>query len=301
MYTDFLAKAKAIVEAHRREYVGVYFMFGGGSPSGSTTSTNVTTPWSGQQAFLSGASNPNLTGSAAPTGVFQSAAQLYNNPSDYPQMYPGASNGSMTSPFTPLESSAYGAIGNTGLNSSLMNQDAATQQSILSGSMLSSGNPYQQAELQSLNSQITPQLESQFTQGNAMNNPGAAYAVGQGIGSADANILGQNYNTGLNQLTQESVYAPNTYNAQLQGQEAAATAGQAQQTQAQNTLNGQINAYNYNQQLPYQMLQNYAELVNGNYGGTSTTSQPYYNNTGSQFLQAGTQLGSAALMAAMLA
>lgn len=299
MYTNFLQQAKVIVEAHRREYRGVYVMFGSGSPSGNTTTTNTSAPWAGQQAFLSGSANPNLTGSSSPTGVFQSAAQLYNNPSDYPQMYPGASNGSMTAPFSPLQSTAYNDIGNTGLNSPLMNQDAATQQSILSGSMLSQGNPYQQAELQSLNSQVTPQIESQFTQGNNMNNPAAAFALGQGLGSADANILGTNYNNAQNQLTLESLYAPQTYSSQLQGQEAAATAGGAQQTQAQDVLNGQINAYNYNQQLPYQMLQNYAGLVNGNYGGTSTSTQPYYNNTAQNLFGDATQLGGLGLLGYM--
>jgi len=276
-----------------------YFGGGGSSPSGNTTTTQTNQPWSGQEAFLSGNANPNLSGSASPTGVFQSAAQLYNNPSDYPQLYPGALSGSETAPFSQLQSTAYNTIGQTGLNSSLMNQDEATQQSILSGSLLNQGNPYWQSQANQVMSTVQPELEQQFTQGNATDNPNVAYATSQGVGTALGNVAAQNYNNALQQMTQESLYAPNTYQSQLQGQEAAATAGGAQQTQAQDVLNGQINAYNYQQQLPYTMLQNYAGLVNGNYGGTSTTTQPYYNNNAQNLFGDATQLGGLGLMGYM--
>lgn len=295
-YQDFLPLARIIVAAHKAQYHGIYTMFGGGGPSGNTTSTNVTTPWSQQQKFLSGASNPNLSGSASPTGVFQSAAQLYNNPSDYPQMFPGSNNGSQTAGFTPLQNQALTDIGNTGLDSPLMNSASNAQQYILNGGMLSKGNPYQQAELDNVNAQITPQIEAQFTQGNSMNNPAAAFATAQGIGSADANILGENYNNAQNQLTQTSMYAPMTFQQQMQGEQGAANAGATQQTQNQNVLNGEINAWNYNQQLPYQQLQNYAGLVNGNYGGTTTSTQPYYSNNTQNMISDGL---SAAAVAAM--
>ena len=276
--------------------------FGGGSPSGNTTTTQTNTPWAGQEAFLSGSANPNLPGSSSPTGVFQSAAQLYNNPSSYPQLYPGATSGSLTSPFTALQNQSLDQAGNIGLNSPLMNTDSTQLQNIINGSNLSAGNPYQTAELQNLNSQITPQLESQFTQGNAMNNPAAAFATAQGMGAADSSILGQNYNAGLTQQTSAMDQgAPLAYSQQLGGLSTAENAGQTQQTQAQDVLNGITNSYDYYQQLPYQMLQNYAGLVNGNYGGTTTSTQPYYNNTGSQLLQSGTQLGSMALTLAMMA
>lgn len=269
---------------------------GGNSPSGSTTTTTNSSPWSQQQPFLAGTSNPNLSSiSGSAPSVFQSAAQLYSNPSDYPQLYPGSTTGSQVSPLNSTETSALSALTNNGMNSSLMNSDANMQQYILNGGMLSSGNPYQSAELSALNSQVTPQLESQFTQGNATDNPNVAFALGQGMGTADANLLGTNYNNAMNQLTQTSLYAPSTYSGQLSGENTALAAGQTQQNQAQNVLSSEINAYNYGQQLPYNMLDQYGQMISGNYGGTSATTSPYFEpSTASNILTAGLGLGSLA-------
>lgn len=55
-----------------------------------------------------------------------------------------------------------------------------------------------------------------------------------------------------------------------------------------------MNQYNYNQQLPYNNLNNYMNTVNSMSHGSSTTStQPVYNN------QAGSALGGMASGAAM--
>lgn len=294
MYSDFLERARQIVAEHKAQYQGVYVMFGGGSPSGSTTTTQNTAPWAGQQPYLQGGVSTQYGNPSTGTsqygeipGALPSAASLYANPSDYPQYYPS----STVAPLNSTENSALGELSAGG--SALMNQDEATQQAILSGSMLSGGNPYQQNELNAENAQITPQIESQFTQGNSMNNPAAAYATAAGIGSADAGILGQNYNNAENQLTQTSLYAPQTYNQQLQGENAQLAAGQVQQNQSQQQLNNQVNAYNYNQALPYNMLSQYEQMTGGNYGGTSSLTSPYYNNTASNILSGG--LGLAGL------
>jgi hypothetical protein len=63
-------------------------------------------------------------------------------------------------------------------------------------------------------------------------------------------------------------------------------AGSQLQNFAQNTLNADVNKYNYYQTLPYQQLAQYLASVSGNYGGTSTgsTSQPYYVNQGANAL-----------------
>jgi hypothetical protein len=71
------------------------------------------------------------------------------------------------------------------------------------------------------------------------------------------------------------------------------------QTDAYNQaiLNNQIAAYDYNQTLPLQMLGTYDSFINGNYGGTTVTQQPYYNNSSSNSL--GMALGGAGIGASI--
>lgn len=258
MFTKFLEQACQIVAEHKAQYHGHYIMFGGGS----TTSSTNTTPWSGQTAFLSGTNNANLAAPTStqqnPPSVFNSAAQLYENSGDYPQYY---ANSTVT-PFNSMETGSINGLYNTGMNGTgALNAANTDVQNILSG------NP---AMNQSIAASVVPGLESQFTQGNSMNNPAAVYAVSNGL----SNALLQN------QLSAAGT-AQNLYNTQLGGQQAALTAGQAQQTQDQSALTDQVNRWNYNQQLPFNMLNQYANTVNGQYGSTGSTTQPNQSFLGS--------------------
>jgi hypothetical protein len=117
-------------------------------------------------------------------------------------------------------------------------------------------------------SQVLPQIQGQFASGNRMDSGLATRAATSGL--SDAWMKNQ-----LNYMNQ----APALNNMQMSGAQNAATAGQMQQTNNQAGINDQIQRYNYNQQLPYSNLNNYMNLIQGNYGGTSSTSQPYFNNT----------------------
>ena len=209
--------------------------FGGGS----NTSTTKSDPWSGQQGYL--------------TDVMGQAQNQYNNYN--PQSFYAATGNTGVADMNSQEKQAISSIGNTGLNgTSSFNaaNDAMTRQL--------SGDP---AYTQSIAASVVPGLESQFAQGNSMNNPAAAYSVGNGLGNA---IL---------QNQQGAANTANTlYNSQLGGQNAALTAGQATQQQDQNVLDAIQQAFNYQQQLPYQKLNQYSNLVNGQYGSTQTTNSP---------------------------
>lgn len=78
---------------------------------------------------------------------------------------------------------------------------------------------------------------------------------------------------------------------------AAQASGQTQQDM-QNQINAAIQAWNYNQMLPWNQLGLYNSMVQGNYGGTTTTTQPYYSNTGAN-VAAG--VGAAASVATAIA
>lgn len=274
-YTDFLEKARQIVAEHKAQYKGIYYMFGGGG-GGTTQTVQKSDPWSGQQPYLE--------------QTMQQAQNLYNNQGDWPQYYPS----STVQPFNSMEKGAINNLYDTGTNgTSALNSANDSLTKFNNGDYLSAGNPYFGQMAQSIASQVTPQIESQFTQGNAMNNPAAAYATSQGIASAIAPYAYQNYSDQLGNMVKTAALSPETQAATLQGQQVALGAGQAQQQQDQSQLGDTVNRYNYNQQLPFQMLNQYANSINGNYGGTSTLTQPYYSNSLGNAL--GTGLGALAL------
>jgi hypothetical protein len=79
----------------------------------------------------------------------------------------------------------------------------------------------------------------------------------------------------------------------LQNMQAAlGAAGLGQQNQ-QNIINDDVNRWNYYQNLPYQQLGNFANMIGGNYGGTTNLSQPYYQNQGANLVSGA--LGGAGL------
>lgn len=75
---------------------------------------------------------------------------------------------------------------------------------------------------------------------------------------------------------------------------ALAGAGGLLQGQSQNQINAAMNQWNYNQNLPYQNLATYENMINSlSHGNTTTSTQPVYQN------QAGNALGGAATGAAI--
>ena len=113
----------------------------------------------------------------------------------------------------------------------------------------------------------------------------AALGLGQlGQGNLQAQIAGAqglsgNYNTAVGNQLSGIGQAQNLNQQYMGGLGTAAEAGGELQNQSQAQINDAIQRYNYNQQLPYSNLNNYMNLIQGNYGGTSATSQPYFNNT----------------------
>ena len=228
--------------------------FGGG---GQQSSSSTSGPWSGQVPYLN--------------QVFSSAQGQYN---DYtPQYYgfsgtaggtPTQTGDSTVSPMNSMETNALNQTSNLGTNgSSALNAANTSMTNILSGDP---------ANNSAILSGVVPQLTSQFTGGGLSDNPNVANAVSQGATQALLNNQNQAANT-----------ANTLYNTQLGGAQAAYGAGQQQQNQDQNVLTNKVNAYNYYQQLPYTQLNQYANLVNGQYGSTTTTSQPQQSPFGSLF------------------
>lgn len=258
---------------------------GGNEPAGQTTETQTSQPWSAQQPYLE-------------TG-FQSASNIYSNPADYPQYYPGT----QVAPLNPTQEAGLGLETALGLEgNSSVNAGNSYLTNELQGGMLPENNPYFGSMVSNTLSTTLPGIESQFAQGNAMNEPGAAFATGQGVGNALGNVEGNMFQQDIGNMNTAAMWgAPAMQQAGLTNAQAVLGAGGQEQSQAQQEINANISQWNYNQTLPENMLNWYQGLIGGNYGGTSSLSSPYFEpSTGSLILGGLTSLAPYGLMAAML-
>jgi hypothetical protein len=295
-----------------------------GSGGGTSTTTQKSDPWSGQQPYLS--------------QVFGNAGGVYNQYANNPA--------SSVAGFTPYQQQAMGdthAIAdatNIGYSPALNNAAGNYTTNLLNGQYLNS-NPAN-SSLQGLASNSTGANGlSQFASGQMLNNP-----YMQGMGQAASDQITRAYQTATAPQTTSQMEGSGRYgsgammNAQSQNQQDLATQlGNAQNnlyggmyqsnmgnmlsaagTQAQgqlgatgqlgsnyntatqqqlagsanapnivNSINGAVsNLYNTggNQQAlqqsqinaPWQLLNNYSNLIQGQYGGQASTQQPYYTN-----------------------
>lgn len=104
--------------------------------------------------------------------------------------------------------------------------------------------------------------------------------------------LGQNYDNAITQMLQGTAFAPTVQNMPYTDLSNEFGAGSAEQTNAQNQTNADINQWNYYQTLPYQMLNQYEGQVTGNYGGTVT--EPYFGTSNSSNAIGGALSGASA-------
>lgn len=125
----------------------------------------------------------------------------------------------------------------------------------------------------------------------------------QGIQQSAADQLANNYLNQQGNVIKGAAVSP--YVDQQTGADLtnAYNAASQLQSNAQNMITGQENAWNYNQDLPFNMLNEYSNIVgNTGYGSSSTsqTQQPYYSNTLSNLTSAASGLGSLGIAAALL-
>jgi len=274
----------------------------GTAPAGNTTTTQTTQPWSQQIPFLTGSgsgvqgnyaggpvTNPAVVNPSNMPGVLPAAAGLYQNYT--PQYFPN----STVSPFTGAQQAGLGQLENFGISggSPAVNNAAGQIANIENGDYLSAGNPYFSGMVNSIQNAVAPGINSMFANANRYGSNANQQAVASAVTNAAAPLAMQNYQQGLSNMLQGAYVAPNLQQAQLAPANALLTAGGTEQAQNQAQLNDQIQRFNYNQMLPYNQLNAYEGAVSGNYGGTSTLTQPYFQN------QTAGKLGNAAGGAAL--
>ena len=268
---------------------------GGG---GGTTVTK-SDPWSGQQPYLQ--------------NVFQGAQNAYNQYSANPsasvagftpmqqQAMQGTQNVANQTNFgnAATVNNAAGNYTSNLLNGQYMNSNPGNSafNQFANGSMVN-GNPYQTGALNAANDAITrayqtataPQTASAFEGSGRYGSGAYNQAVNQNqqglatqLGNTDASMLNSMYQNNMQNMLQGAQGLSNNYNTaaqqQLQGSLNAPNIANSYSATLSNLYNmgGNQQALNQAQiSAPWQLLNNYSNLIQGQYGGQ--TSTPYYTN-----------------------
>lgn len=262
-------------------------LFGGGSSGGSSSSnqrtTTVSEPWSVQQPYLK--------------EIFSEAQNLYDTGQLAPDYYAGntvAPQSQWTQDALQMQadramngdasiSTAKGAMdnitsgnalaGNTGLNA--LNQ------------MTEAVNPYSTALLNDAVGQANAQIDSGFSGAGRYGSGAHENAKADSV----ADLTNQFYSNAYNQQLQAAQQAGQLYNTGIgqqivAGQTAQQLANQAYTDAAalseaggvlddyeQSLINADIDRYNYDASKAMTALSNYNALIQGAYGGTTTSTQ----------------------------
>ncbi|WP_156965823.1 hypothetical protein [Paraburkholderia bannensis] len=291
--------------------LGLVIANGGGG--GNTTSNTVATPWTGQQPYLSsvfgGASNTYNQFASNPSSSVAGFTPMQQQAMQDTQ---NVANGTQFGQAANVNNSA-GAYANNLLNGQYLNSNPGN--STFSAIANGSNNPYTSSAMDAANSAITrayqtataPQTSSAMEASGRYGSGAYQNAVSQNqqdlatqLGNTDANLANTMYQQGIqNQLGAAQGLSSN-YNTAAQQQ----LGGLSMAPNMVNSINSAAtNLYNMggNQQAlqqsqinaPWQLLNNYSNLIQGQYGGNTSTSTPYYTNNLAGAM--GGALGGAAL------
>jgi len=258
---------------------------GGGSPApaGNTTTTTKTDPWEGQQPFL-------RTGFESVKSTYVDPATGNVSGSNLPAYYPGQTIAQDSPEAQAALSARTGrALYGSPLTSAAQNQLTST----LRGDYLNS-NPYidqtynkaAKGVTQNYNEVVNPAIDSAFTKGGRFGSGAYAAArnqsdrsLGTSLTDLATNIYGQNYSNERQNQVQGQLYAPDLANQDYYDIDQLSSVGDYKTNLAQQQLDADRERYNYEATQDQRALQQYMELIQGNYGGTSAQSNPYYRNS----------------------
>lgn len=260
-----------------------------GGGGGSTTTVQQADPWVGQQPYLK--------------DVFQQAQSLYNAGGMAPNYYPGQTVANQSdwtkqamqmqadraTAGSPLIDSASNAVSNITSGNALANNAGMNTLNELS----QQDNPYVDELFSRANNQVQASMDSNFNRagryGSGAHEAAAADAANNLASQmysslwdkrADAaGTAGQLYNTGIGQQVVAGQTGQQLANQAYTDAAALSEAGGMMDDYNQQLINAAIDKYNYEQQQPLTALSNYNQLIQGSYGGTTTSTAK--QNTGS--------------------
>ena len=222
----------------------------------NVTSSQVSEPWAEQKPFL-------LSG-------FNQAQNLFNSPG--PSYYPGQT----VAGFAPEQTQAQQLGSARALNGSPLNAAAGGYlQDVMGGKYLGE-NPYTDAVYQGIQSRVLPSVNSNFLSsgryGSGLHTDMATRALTESLAPYQYGTYSQE--RGLQQ--QAAGMAPQIAAEDYRDLGALSAIGAEKQGLAQQQISAEMARHAYNQDLPYNKLAQYMGTIGGNYGQTSTSTQPYY-------------------------
>lgn len=292
------------------DYEGPMVLCGSGG-GGSTNTIEKQDPWSGQQPYL--------------TDVF-TKAQSQNNTA-VPSYYPW----STVTPFSPETEQALAMQTARAINGSpVMNAGNQQLTDTLNGDYLTSnpafaalqsnangdylnGNQYIDPVVDRALGKVRNSLDSQFASGGRYGSGLHKTALAGAYGDTAASMYGQNYaNERQNQLgataamgqlygderqkqLQGMLFAPQMANQEYVDSQQLANVGDTRDSQAQAELTDKLNRWNFDQNKEADALARYAQLIQGNYGGSSTGTSTAAKSSNKVASTAGGALGGAYL------
>lgn len=256
-------------------------------PSGQNIVTQNRDPWSGQQPYL--------------TAGFERSKGFLDQPN---QFYPN----STVVPFSGQTEQALQQTENRALTGSPLQQSAGSMlQDTVGGGYLGVGNPYLQNAFNAAARPITQQYQNVVLPGvNSSFSKGGRYAsnahqnslglANEGLARSLSDMGGamafKNYEGERQNQLQAGLAAPQFAASDYADIGQLANVGQTREAQAKSTLQEDINRFMFAQQAPKDSLAQYmAQVAGGQYGGTSTQTQPIYSNP---FMQGLGALGTGA-------
>ena len=282
-----------------------------GGGGGNTTSNTVATPWTGQQPYLS-----NVFGGAQTT-----YDQFKNNPSasvagftpmqqQAMQATQNVANGTNFGAASGVNNAAGGYVSNVLNGNTSANPAASAFDKFASGSMMNS--PYQASALDAANNAITrayqtataPQTASNFEASGRYGSGAYGQAVSQNqqdlatqLGNTDASLVNTMYQQNMGNMLAGAQGLSQQQNAALASAPTTVNSINAAATNLYN-MGGNQQALQQSQiNAPWQLLNNYSNLIQGQYGGNTSTTTPYYTNQLAGGM--GGALGGAALASSM--
>jgi hypothetical protein len=274
---------------------------GGGGGGGNTTTVQKADPWAGQQPYLK--------------DVFAQSQNLYNSGALAPDYYSGntvADQSNWTTQANQMQADR-ALAGSASINNAQANIDNIVSGGALANNaglnalnqMTTAVNPYSSALLGDAVGQATAQIDSGFSgagrYGSGAHENARADAITDLTNSFYSNAYdrqmdaasqaGALYNSGVDTQISGAGMAQDLANQAYKDAEMLSQAGANLDAFNQAKIDADIDRWNYDQQKALTALSNYNQLIQGTYGGTSTTT----GKSGYQPSALGTALGAGAL------
>ena len=176
--------------------------------------------------------------------------------------------------------------------SPLMNSAQGLLTDTMQGDYLNS-NPYLDQNVNKALDTVQQRVNSAFGQGGRFGSGINQGVLAKEMGDTASQMYGQNFDQERSRQMQGMLFAPQMANQDYFDIGQLANVGMQKEGRSQGLINEDVNKYNYNANLPANALRNYIGLTGGNFGGTQTSSSPYYQNQGASAL--GGALGGASL------